>query len=65
MMTLGPRLMWNASRMISSAQPMSSAATPTLLIRDISLTPIMFTTVVKITRPVARMTAFFAPSGVV
>ena len=53
-----------ASRMISSETPISSAMTPKLLIRAISLTPIMLMMVVKTTRPAASSRAFLAPSGV-
>ena len=51
--------------MISSVTPTSSATTPKLLIRAISLTPIMLMMVVKTTRPAASSSAFLAPSGVV
>ena len=57
----GPRLKWTASRTISSVAPMSSRMTPTLLIRAISLTPIMFTIVVKTTRIAPSRIAFCAP----
>ncbi len=60
----GPRLKWNASRTISSVAPMSSRMTQTLLIRAISLTPIMFTMVVETTRIAPSRIAFLAPPEV-
>ena len=50
--------------MISSVEPTSAAITPMLLIRAISLTPIMFTIVENTTRIAPRTIAFLAPSGV-
>ena len=50
--------------MISTETPHSSARTPKLLIRAISLTPIMLMMVVNTTRPAASSRAFLAPPGV-
>ena len=50
--------------MISSETPISSTMTPKLLIRAISLTPIMLMMVVKTTSIEASSSAFFAPAGV-
>ena len=47
--------------MISSVEPISSAATPTLLMRDISLTPSMLIVVVIATRIAPSSSAFWAP----
>ncbi len=48
--------------MISSVEPTSSAATPTLLIRDISLTPSMLIVVVIAIRIAPSSSAFCAPA---
>lgn len=63
-MTPGPRRMCAASRMISSVTPISSAATPKLLIRAMTLTPTMLMMVVNTTRTAASSSAFLAPPGV-
>ena len=53
-----------ASRMISSVTPISSAATPKLLIRAMVLTPTMLMMVVNTTSAAASSSAFLAPPGV-
>src|ERR1700690_1797793 len=63
-MTPGPRRMCTASKMMSTVTPHSSAMTPKLLIRAITLTPIMLMMVVNTTRPAASSRAFLAPPGV-
>jgi hypothetical protein len=63
-MTAGPRRMCTASKMISSDTPTSSAATPKLLIRAITLTPTMLIMVVNMTSTAASSSAFLAPPGV-
>ena len=60
-MTDGGWCRWNSSRMISSVEPTSSAATPMLLIRAISLTPSMLIVVVITTRIAPSNSAFCAP----
>ena len=61
-MICGPWWRWNSSRMISRVEPISSAATPTLLIRDISLTPSMLIVVVIPIRIAPSSSAFWAPA---
>ena len=60
----GPRWKWKISRMTRIEAPISSAITPKLLIRAMTLTPSMLTTVAKMTRIAPRISAFLAPSGV-
>ena len=60
-MTDGGWCRWNSSRMISSVEPTSSAATPMLLMRAISLTPSMLIVVVITTRIAPSSSAFCAP----
>ena len=60
-MICGPWCALNSSRMTRMLEPTSSHITPTLLIRDISLTPSMLIVVVMQTRIPPSSSAFCAP----
>ena len=58
----GPRLAWIRKRMIRPAAPISSDATPMLLMRESTLTPATLIAVVRVTMIRPRITAFTAKS---
>ena len=61
-MICGPWCALNRSRMTRMVEPISSQITPTLLMRDISLTPSMLMIVVMMTRIPPSTSAFWAPA---
>ena len=59
----GERLAWIRNRITRPLAPTSSAATPTLLILDSTLTPITLMIVVSVIMTMPSRIAFFAKSG--
>ena len=57
----GPRVALTSRRITRIDAPISSAITPKLLIRAMTLTPSMFTTVPNTTRIAPSSSAFWAP----